>query len=103
MKQADRKQAGDPGLPAGVRRLVYGYPPGALLDQPDFLIGRLLEEGDREDLAWLAEHYGEERLREWLAARGGRQLSRRSRAFWRRVLAAEPAPAPPVAEELWPL
>lgn len=97
------KRSGDPGLPAGVRRLFYREPDDELLAQPDFLIGRLLEEGDREDLTWLAGRYGEERLRAWLAARGGRQLSRRSRAFWRRMLASEPAPAASATEELWPL
>lgn len=90
-------------LPAGVRRLFFAYPEAELTAATDFLIARLLEEGDSEDLAWLVRRCGAERLGTWLAERGGRQLSRRSRAFWRRVLGVEPGPAAAVAEELWPL
>jgi hypothetical protein len=67
-----------------------------------YVIGRLLEEGDRDDLRWLAGEVGEERLGRWLAERGKRQLSRRSRAFWALVLAAA-APPDETENPLWPL
>jgi hypothetical protein len=66
-----------------------------------FVIGRLLEEGDREDLRWLSRAAGEEALHRWLAQRGRRQLSRRSRAFWSLLLEGTPAAARD--DPLWPL
>ena len=66
-------------------------------------IGRLLEDGDGEDLRRLVAACGEARLVAWLEERGGRQLSRRSRAFWARVLRSEPSAPAPTAEALWPL
>lgn len=72
-----------------------------------FVIGRLLEDGDGDDLAWLVRTYGRERLAAWLRTRGRRQLSRRSRAFWQILLDTETGPAEPddigPARELWPL
>lgn len=66
-----------------------------------FIIGRLLEDGDSQDLSWLADRLGEARWVEWLEVRGGRQLSRRSLAFWSLVL--DSAVAPSSSGELWPL
>jgi hypothetical protein len=67
------------------------------------LIGRLLEDGDRADLAWLGQQTSRGELADWFHAHGGRRLSRRSRAFWSAVL-AQPLPQPhPFAEALWPL
>ncbi|HEX5759165.1 MAG TPA: hypothetical protein VF121_08225 [Thermoanaerobaculia bacterium] len=90
-------------LPAAARRL---FPHHAVEDlTPEragaLLIARLFEDGDGADLAWLTSAFAEERLAAWLAERGGRQLSARSRAFWEVVL-GERAPLP-VASGLWPL
>jgi hypothetical protein len=99
-------------LPAATLRLFDGYDPAALAAPAarDFVIGRLLEEGDRADLAWLAASAasaGSTALADWLARRANRQLSRRSRRFWRRVLAPAPVGAADGAaqlrEALWPL
>ncbi len=90
-------------LPAGARRLFPHHRPEDLAADraPGLLIPRLLEEGDAADLAWLFGAYGEARIAAWLGARGGRQLSRRSRAFWETALGvAAPASAAP---DLWPL
>jgi hypothetical protein len=46
---------------------------------------------------------GREALASLLERRGGRALSRRSRAFWERVLGATSAPPHRLAHELWPL
>jgi len=67
------------------------------------VIGRLLEDGDGADLAWLCETVPEAELAAWLARHGGRKLSRRSRAFWEAVLATAPSPAPESGDLLWPL
>ena len=67
------------------------------------MIGRLLEDGDGADLAWLCETVPEGELAAWLERHGGRKLSRRSRAFWEVVLAAVPSPAPESGDQLWPL
>ena len=67
------------------------------------LLARLLEEGERADLRWLTSQVAEAEIAAWFAASGGRALSRRSRAFWRLLLAVEPSPPPAAASELWPL
>ena len=70
-------------------------------------IARLLEDGDRADLAWLASRVGADALRDWLARHGARRLSRRSRAFAAAALGVElparRAGETAVAEALWPL
>lgn len=86
-----------------MERLFHHYDsvPDATAEAP-FLIARVLEDGDTRDLAALFAGVGEERVRSWLAARGGRQLSRRSRLFWGTVLGVEPAPPHPLGREVWP-
>ncbi|HUG38579.1 MAG TPA: hypothetical protein VML54_16600 [Candidatus Limnocylindrales bacterium] len=89
-------------LPAGACRLFPHHPkppdPGRYAD---FVIERLLDEGDREDLSWLVGRFGEQRLADWLRDGGARRLSRRSRALWTLVLGVKgPQPA---GVELWPL
>jgi hypothetical protein len=79
-----------PPLPRGARRLFPHHRPEELTPESaaGLLLPRLLEDGDAADLAWTVAAFGEERLAAWLAARGARQLSARSRAFWGLVLAA---------------
>jgi hypothetical protein len=90
--------------PARTRRLFPdGLPDAGTPVGRDALITRLLEDGDRSDLAWLAGRCGREALATWVARHGARRLSRRSRALWRAVFAL-PAESPPAAAEaLWPL
>jgi hypothetical protein len=95
-------------LPAAARRLFPHCEPAdlALPAATPFVVGRLLEDGDRADLAWLFGALPEAEVAAWLASRGGRQLSRRSRAFWGLVVGPAPTPDPapdPAAAELWPL
>lgn len=94
----------------------------AVLPEPtepvsDFVIGRVLEEGEEADLQWLTGRVSEARLVEWLGQRGRRQLSRRSYLFWHLVLGlpsssalnlrARDAQLPDddasIREALWPL
>jgi hypothetical protein len=81
----------------GYRREELLSPAGAAL-----LVATLLEDGTSAELAWLAGALGRPTLAAWLAARGGRQLSARSRALWTRRLGPAPA-TPELARELWPL
>jgi hypothetical protein len=76
--------------------------PDPAADRP-YLFARLLEEGERADLRWLTALVPEAEIAAWFATSGGRALTHRSRSFWQLVLGVEPAPAPAVAAELWPL
>jgi hypothetical protein len=92
-------------LPIGTRRLFPDHAEADLSPErsPSLLISRLLEDGDAADLSWLLEVFPEAEIAAWVARHGGRQLSRRSRAFWGAVLGVKPGPADPAAEALWPL
>ena len=90
-------------LPPSTLRLFDGYSPSELAkpEHRAFLCERLLEEGDRADLSWLAASFGEEELRSFFRRSAGRRLSARSRAFWSLVLAVEDPPTS--RSEIWPL
>lgn len=94
-----------PEPPPALARLL----PHASLDEAvtaaplHFLYARLLEDGTGEDLRWLFRVAGEPAVAAWFARRGGRALSRRSRAFWEIVLGVGAAAPSPAAHELWPL
>jgi len=92
-------------LPWAVRQRFLGYPERELLDPAhrDHLIARLMEHADGAELRWLVRACGRDALASLLARRGGRALSRRSRAFWDRVLGVRSSPPQPLAHELWPL
>lgn len=94
-----------PALPASVRRRFPGYPEPLLRDPAHrtFLAARLMEEGNGEELRWLLATIGRGMLASLLERRGGRLLSRRSRAFWSRVLGVASSAPHPLAPELWPL
>jgi hypothetical protein len=90
-------------IPAGTARL-FADPDGVDPERhAPYLLARLLEDGDRDDLHWLFAILPETEAAAWLRERGGRQLSARSRAFWEAVLGVEAGPPSPVAAELWPL
>ncbi|MEP7011225.1 MAG: hypothetical protein ABJC13_12955 [Acidobacteriota bacterium] len=75
-------------FPAGSRSLV---------------IARLLEDGDRNDLAWLFGVLPESEIAAWLGALGGRKLSRRSAAYWQTVLGVAAGKPAAGRADLWPL
>jgi hypothetical protein len=71
-------------------------------------MARLLEDGDREDLAWLCRQLPASALAAWVERHGARRLSRRSLAYWavtldRPDLLPERQPALERRRELWPL
>ena len=98
-----------PELPASVAR---HFPEAPDLDDPQAraaAIARLLEDGDRADLAWLATHIPDIEILGWFERHGARRLSRRSRAFWAAVLLRVPDGEPAqratgvAADAFWPL
>ena len=91
--------------PPAARRLFPDQQPADLDlgSAAPFVIERLLEDGDGADLAWLFAALPEPRVSAWLAERGGRRLSRRSRAFWSLVLGATAETADAARADLWPL
>ena len=92
--------------PAHALRLFPGLDENSLDPASPQVIARLFEDGDARDLAWLTAAVSEERLGAWLERHGGRQLSRRSRAFWEAVLGRPAGPRPPldhIGSALWPL
>ncbi len=90
-------------IPSGTDRLFPHHRAEEALASPNFLIGRLLEDGDGADLRWLFASHGTAAARDWFALRGERQLSSRSRAFWTLILNQQTGLAVATAEELWPL
>ncbi|HEV7672095.1 MAG TPA: hypothetical protein VGS22_26560 [Thermoanaerobaculia bacterium] len=67
------------------------------------VLARLLEDGDRADLAWLFAALPEGEIAAWLGAHGGRKLSRRSAAYWQTVLGIPAGPPAAGRADLWPL
>lgn len=55
----------------------------------DYVMERILELGDLDEVKWLMGRYGEPRLRQFLE-RHGHRLTARSAFFWARVFGAEP-------------
>lgn len=84
-------------------RLFDGHDASDLERHEDFVVGRLLEEGDSDDLRRLAATVPEERWASWLEREGGRGLSDRSRVFWSLILSAESPDPPELRREIWPL
>jgi hypothetical protein len=100
-------------LPDGARRL-FGETAAAAAPELDtaapdpYVLARLLEDGDRADLAWLCGRLPRAALAAWVERHGARRLSRRSLAFWAVVLDRpdlEPDRLPELARrrQLWPL
>lgn len=52
----------------------------------DFIIGRLLAEGDWRSIRWLRRKVGDRALREWLIRHSGVGLTPQSLRFWELVL-----------------
>jgi hypothetical protein len=68
----------------------------------DFLLARLLQEGDRDDLRWLFRAVDANAAAAFVASSGGRKLDRRSRAFWETLLATPASKPAAAAAALWP-
>jgi hypothetical protein len=88
--------------PTGTARLFPHQTTGVPLEQDSraFLIARLLEEGETDDLRWLNSVVTAAELADWVRSRGPRQLSERSLRFWALMLGAEVDDGP--GDALWP-
>jgi len=95
---------GEGERPAHALRLFPGHDESGLDPASSQVIARLCEDGDSRDLVWLTAAVPEERLTAWLERHGGRQLSRRSRAFWELILGRRAGrPREEIGSALWPL
>lgn len=85
-------------LPALLVPLFRDYRPDTLQFQRDqgLIIGRVLSEGNWEQIQWLRRELGDTPLRCWLLENKGRTLSRRQLCFWGLIL-----DAPPAEVEIW--
>jgi hypothetical protein len=129
LPEAARRLFGDPGdtgaaarvapmlaVPAPVAPTLDAAAPDAIdaidapvLDAPSpdpYVMARLLEDGDREDLAWLCRQLPASAVAAWVERHGARRLSRRSLSFWavtldRPDLLPERQPALVRRRELW--
>ena len=75
----------------------------ALSVSRSLVLARLLEAGDRADLAWLFAALPETEIAAWFRSRGGRKLSRRSAAYWQTVFGVAAGATAPERADLWPL
>lgn len=71
-------------VPAALRRFFWDVPVSSLsVDRHrDFILARLLEEGDRQALRWLFRVYPRDCVASFLKGRGAAALSRRAWHFW---------------------
>jgi hypothetical protein len=85
--QKSASTAGLP-LPERMRQLFWDYSFEELrLDaHRDFIIGRVLADGDWESVRWLRHEVGDDALREWIIHRKGRGMSRKQIRFWELIL-----------------
>lgn len=92
----------DATIPPATARLLDGYDPHALLAPAGHtvLCERLLEDGDRSDLAWLFARLPRAEIIAFLAGPGRRRLSRRSHAWLCLLLDLELPARPP--NPFWP-
>ncbi|MDA8017248.1 MAG: hypothetical protein MPN21_07335 [Thermoanaerobaculia bacterium] len=90
-------------LQGDTRRLFDGYDRANLEQHRTFVMSRILEEGDSDDLRRMAQVIPEPHWLSWFRQEGGFGLSRRSRAFWSLVLDADSSEPPPLRSEIWPL
>jgi hypothetical protein len=93
-----------PKVDPAARRLFPEIQHTTLADREaeDYVVIRLLGEGDSRDLRSLVSTCPEETIRRVFLHRS-RQLSRRDRAFWSLLLAVAPPIDNPLAIEVWPL
>jgi len=125
LPEAARRLFGNPGETSAAARaapmLDVSAPEAPIFDaaSPDppvldtacpdpHVMARLLEDGDREDLAWLCRQLPAATLAAWVERHGARRLSRRSLSFWavtldRPDLLPQRQPALERRRELWPL
>ncbi|HEV3116460.1 MAG TPA: hypothetical protein VGY58_05370 [Gemmataceae bacterium] len=85
MKRPKRKQR---RLPTSFRRLFWDHNFRNLSwrDDQDLITARILSCGSWADITWLRKRLGDDRLRQWIVRREGRNLSPRQLRFWEVIL-----------------
>ncbi|MEX2317915.1 MAG: hypothetical protein WD669_12230 [Pirellulales bacterium] len=80
-------------LPEEFRRLFWDHDFDKVsgINHYDFVVGRILVEGDWNSIQWLRKHVGDDALRDWIERHEGRGLSRQQLRFWELILKL-PAP-----------
>jgi hypothetical protein len=73
---------------ADLRRLYWDHDFEKVsdIDHRDFVVGRILIEGDWNSVQWLRNRIGDEQLRDWIERHEGRGLSRQQLRFWELIL-----------------
>jgi hypothetical protein len=107
LRDAARRLFGETGAAAAPELAAAAPELDASAPDP-YVMARLLEDGDRADLAWLRGQLPAGALAAWVERHGARRLSRRSLAFWAAVLDRpdlRPELLPELARrlQLWPL
>jgi len=88
MNLADTKSPPRAGLPQWLQPLFWDVD-FAELDwrhHRDFVIGRILEAGPWDAIAWLRNEAGDGAIREWIDRHRGRSLSAEQLRFWQLIL-----------------
>lgn len=93
-------------IPVSLARVFPEYEFSELdpVTDAELVMERVLEHGTRAEWRWLFNHYGLERIRDFVRRRGYRSLSTRSFTYWRLVLDIEEyrrSPWAEMAEVLW--
>lgn len=93
-------------IPEGLRTYFQEYDPAKLdLERDaDLIVQRALEFGTWDEVRWLFETYGKQRIRTFLRERGERWLSSVTFNYWRRLLGVKSwrsSPFPTAKGELW--
>ncbi len=75
-------------IPRRFQRFFWDTDPGGLRWEThrDWIVRRLLAEGDWDAVVWVRRTLGDKGLREWLLAAEGRGLEPRQLRFWQLVL-----------------
>ncbi len=76
------------GLPGHLRPLFWdvSFSPLAWPQDRDFVVGRVLAEGDWDAIQWLRGRIGNRGVREWILRHTGRGLSPQQIRFWELIL-----------------
>jgi hypothetical protein len=90
----ERPCADTPGrLPEQLRRLFWepDFEKVSFVDHYDFVVGRILVEGDWNSIQWLRKQVGDDALHDWIVRHEGRGLSRQQLRFWELILKLPPS------------
>jgi hypothetical protein len=96
-----------PSIPVGLRSYFQEYDLGSLHVERDanLIMQRTLEFGNWEEVRWLFQTYGKERIRAFLRKFGERMLKPSTFNYWRKLFGVrrwKHSPFPTSRREVWP-